>query len=68
MTLVIWEILSFIDNFIGGIVMVDFRKVYLVDEDRWVTIKGTHVLVSDRGDIKNKNLKKKISDKKDSKE
>lgn len=39
---------------------MDGRKVYFVDEDRWVTMNGTHVLVGDRGDIKNEKLKKKI--------
>jgi hypothetical protein len=31
-----------------------------VDEDKWVTIKGTHVLTDDNGDMKNDKLKKKI--------
>jgi hypothetical protein len=37
-----------------------------IDEDKWITIHGAHVLVSDKGEIKNKNLRKKIetSDKK----
>lgn len=43
--------------------MKDFRKVYFVDEDRWVTMKGTHVLVSDKGKIKNKKLNDKINKK-----
>lgn len=32
-----------------------------VDEDRWITIRGTHVLVDDEGGIKNDNLRKKIN-------
>lgn len=36
------------------------RKFYSIDEDRWITIKGTHVLVDDNGGIKNEKLKDKI--------
>ena len=36
------------------------RKVYLVAEDRWITINGTHLLVSDKGKILNDKMRKKI--------
>lgn len=36
------------------------RKVYLVAEDRWITINGTHLLVSDDGKILNDKIRKKI--------
>ena len=36
------------------------RKQYSVDEDRWVTMKGTHVLLNDKGKIKNKKMRDKI--------
>ena len=48
--------------------MKDYRKVYFVAEDRWVTIKGTHVLVGDKGNIKNDNLRNKIGGEKKSEE
>lgn len=36
------------------------RKVYVVAEDRWITINGTHLLVSDKGKILNDKMRKKI--------
>lgn len=36
------------------------RKQYSVDEDRWVTIKGTHVLINNKGEIKDEKLRKEI--------
>jgi hypothetical protein len=39
------------------------RRVYIADEDRWVTMHGTHILVDDKGTIKNKKLKDKIGGK-----
>ena len=36
------------------------RKQFIVDEDKWITIKGTHVLTDDDGNIKNEKLKDKI--------
>jgi len=36
------------------------RKQYKVDEDRWVTIKGTHVLINNKGEIKDEKLRKEI--------
>lgn len=38
-----------------------------VDEDNWITIKGTHVLTDDSGDIKNEKLKKIETTSKDGK-
>lgn len=38
------------------------RKLYSIDEDRWITIKGTHVLTDDAGNIKNEKIKKKLED------
>lgn len=37
-----------------------YRNLYVVEADRWVTIKGTHVLVDDKGNIKDEKLKKEI--------
>ena len=31
-----------------------------IDEDKWITIKGTHVLVDDKGNIQNEKIRKKI--------
>ena len=33
----------------------------LNEEDKWITIKGTHVQVDGKGKIKNAKLRKKIS-------
>lgn len=44
------------------------RRVYIADEDRWITMHGTHVLVDDKGTIKNKKLKDKIGGKDSGKE
>lgn len=43
------------------------RKQYKVDEDKWITIKGTHVLTDDDGNIKNEKIKKKLEDSKEKK-
>ena len=36
------------------------KKQYSVDEDKWVTMKGTHVLLNNKGKIKNKKMRDKI--------
>jgi hypothetical protein len=36
------------------------RKTFVSEDERWITVKGTHVLVDDDGVIQNKKLRKKI--------
>lgn len=33
----------------------------VVDEDKWITMRGTHVLLDDKGGIKNDNMRRRIA-------
>lgn len=44
---------------------IEIPKVVLEEEDRWVTIKGTHTLIDGDGNIKNEKLRKSIENSKE---